>query len=249
MKKTKNNKGRRSNNKTKRNNKGSKNSKVSKASIDVKSKSQLPVLNNILGKSTAVMVFIYADWCGHCQRFKPDWKSLEHLPNRNVPMVSIRDDIFPQSPLKDIIKVEGYPTVSVVNTAEKIAVNVENREKETLTKLLSNNSNISAPPPPPPGINNKGVKGPPRTKLNSLRLNNNNDTIINKMVLNNNNDNDSPASETSAPAPGKENNEIEVPANEDELVIEQAGGGGSAPTPMGLWNILNEYTMKSGSGL
>ncbi len=208
----------------------------------------MPALKDILGKNIAVMVFVYADWCGHCQRFKPDWKSLAHLPSRNVPMVSIRDDVFPKSPLNNIMTIDGYPTVAVVNTAENIAVNVENREKSTLSKLLSNNSNLSVPPPPPPGTgakrNNKNI----RSQLNSLQLNNNSNTIINKIVnnknnMNNNNiinenENDSPVPETSPPAKGSEDNEVEMPPNEMELNFEQNGGGDNG----GLLETLKNYT-------
>ncbi len=233
-----------------RNNKNKKRNSTRKGrappSIDIKSIGQMPALKDILGKNIAVMVFVYADWCGHCQRFKPDWKSLAHLPSRNVPMVSIRDDVFPKSPLNNIMTIDGYPTVAVVNTAENIAVNVENREKSTLSKLLSNNSNLSVPPPPPPGTgakrNNKNI----RSQLNSLQLNNNSNTIINKYATKNNNnnniinnnENDSPVPETSPPAKGLEDNEVEMPPNEMELNFEQNGGGDSG----GLLETLKNYT-------
>ncbi len=123
-------------------------------SLDVKSLGQMSSLKTIMKNHPVILVLVYADWCGHCQHFKPEWKSLTNLPSRNVPMVSIRDDVFNASPLNTSLKVEGYPTVAVVNTKQNISVNVPNREKNTLTKLLSNASNLSSPPPPGANLNN-----------------------------------------------------------------------------------------------
>ncbi len=123
-------------------------------SLDVKSLAQMSSLKTIMKNHPVILVLVYADWCGHCQHFKPEWKSLTNLPSRNVPMVSIRDDVFNASPLNTSLKVEGYPTVAVVNTKQNISVNVPNREKNTLTKLLSNASNLSSPPPPGANLNN-----------------------------------------------------------------------------------------------
>lgn len=148
------------------------------ASLDIKSFNQMSSLKNVLKKNSVIMVLVYADWCGHCQRFKPEWKSLENLPSRNVPMVSIRDDMFNASPLNTMMKVEGYPTVAVINTDQNIAVNVPNREKETLSKLLSNSRNLTSPPPPGTNLQNlsneikiieKAEKTPSKAKKESKK--------------------------------------------------------------------------------
>ncbi len=118
------------------------------ASLNITSLGQMSALKKLMKNTSVIMVFIYADWCGHCQRFKPEWKNLEKMPNRNVSMVSIRDDVFPKSPLKDNVQVEGYPTVAIVNTAQNVTVNVPNREPESLKKLLTNGQNLTSPPPP-----------------------------------------------------------------------------------------------------
>ena len=116
--------------------------------LNITSLGQMDSLKKLMKNTSVIMVFVYADWCGHCQSFKPEWKNLEKMPTRNVPMVSIRDDVFPKSPLKKNVEVEGYPTVAIVNTAQNVTVNVPNRESESLKKLLVNSQNLTSPPPP-----------------------------------------------------------------------------------------------------
>jgi thiol-disulfide isomerase/thioredoxin len=134
------------------------------ASLNITSLGQMDSLKKLMKNTSVIMVFVYADWCGHCQRFKPEWKNLERLPERNVPMVSIRDDVFPKSPLKENVEIEGYPTVAIVNTAQNVTVNVPNREPESLKKLLVNNQNLTSPPPP--NMTNKELEN----QLNELNL-------------------------------------------------------------------------------
>jgi hypothetical protein len=116
------------------------------ASLHVTKASQFGALKDLMGKSPVILVLVYADWCGHCQHFKPDWKSLEQLPNRNMPMVSIRDDVFSSSPLNNMVTPEGYPTLAVVKTASNTAVNLPTREKTKLTNVVTNAPLIAESP-------------------------------------------------------------------------------------------------------
>ena len=106
--------------------------------LNVTSSSQFGKLSSILGKSPIVLVFVYADWCGHCKTFKPDWRKLEMNKQRNMPMVSVRDDMLPQSPLSEMVTAEGYPTVTVVSPANNMSFNLPTREPTALTKLVQN---------------------------------------------------------------------------------------------------------------
>ena len=115
-------------------------------SLHVTSTSQFGALKKLMGKSPTILVLVYADWCGHCQHFKPDWRSLEKLPSRDMPMVSIRDDVFNNSPLNNMVTAEGYPTVAVVQPSANVAVNLPTREKTKLTNVVTNASLISENP-------------------------------------------------------------------------------------------------------
>ena len=160
-----------------------KSSSSAKSFMNVTSLGQMNGLKGLLKNNTVILVLVYADWCGHCQRFKPDWKSLGKMPSRNVPMVSIRDDVFPKSPLQSMMSVDGYPTVAVVNTAQNIAVNVQNRDKNSLSKILTNGQNLTQPPPPGTKVNDL---------LNDIEspYNTNNNNKNNKNNANNNNENE-----------------------------------------------------------
>jgi thiol-disulfide isomerase/thioredoxin len=113
--------------------------------LNVTSSSQFGKLSSILGKSPIVLVFVYADWCGHCKTFKPDWRKLEMNKQRNMPMVSVRDDVLPQSPLNEMVTAEGYPTVTVVSPANNMSFNLPTREPTALTKLVKNADKLTPP--------------------------------------------------------------------------------------------------------
>ena len=207
------------------------------AALNITSLGQMDSLKKLMKNTSVIMVFVYADWCGHCQSFKPEWKNLERMPNRNVPMVSIRDDVFPKSPLKENVEVDGYPTVAIVNTAQNVTVNVPNREPESLKKLLVNNQNLTSPPPP--NMTNKELEN----KLNNINAvakeSPSGTTIIDvepepsavKETVLDENINNSP-------------NEIEPPP-QDTIVrsIEREGSRqlGGSRMKRGLYNALREY--------
>tara|TARA_B100000886_G_scaffold316909_1_gene255834 strand:- start:1088 stop:1414 length:327 start_codon:yes stop_codon:yes gene_type:complete len=60
---------------------------------------------------TKVTLF-YADWCGHCNTFKPEWEKLkEILPKNNIEFAEYED-----SKNADVINsnnIEGFPTIKI----------------------------------------------------------------------------------------------------------------------------------------
>ena len=112
-------------------------------SLNVTSAAQFGELRKILDKHPLVLVLVYADWCGHCQHFKPEWRNLANSRTRNMAMVSVRDDVFPKSPLNNLVTPEGFPTVAVVSKANNVAVNLPSREPTMLNNLVSNADKIS----------------------------------------------------------------------------------------------------------
>ena len=65
------------------------------------------------GPSTFVLV--YADWCGHCQRYKPMWEELTTTPGRIANMAAVRDDVFKKIPTIANAEIEGFPSVIKVS--------------------------------------------------------------------------------------------------------------------------------------
>lgn len=90
------------------------------APVDVNSDDKIQKFESLIGP---VLVFVYADWCGHCQRYKPFWKKLEQEPNRSINMAAVRDDMIPKTSLTQRAQpVNSYPTVLLIGENGK-AVN------------------------------------------------------------------------------------------------------------------------------
>jgi thiol-disulfide isomerase/thioredoxin len=88
--------------------------------VDIREDSQLKELEDRIKIGPVTLVLVYADWCGHCQRFKPMMEKLENVPGRTIQTARIRDDMFPKSSLSSA-KIEGYPTLMLVEKSGKIA--------------------------------------------------------------------------------------------------------------------------------
>lgn len=94
------------------------------APVDVNSNDKISKFEGLIGP---VLVLVYADWCGHCQHYKPLWKQLEKDPNRSINMASVRDDMVSQTSLSQRASpVSSYPTVLLIGKNGK-AVNFKNQ--------------------------------------------------------------------------------------------------------------------------
>jgi len=101
-----------------------KNIKMGRISLpmDVNSSSSVPAFESMLTKGPMAVVLVYADWCGHCDQYKKNvWSPLKTVKNRTVNMASLREDMLPNTSLKDA-KIDGYPSILVVGKDKKPAV-------------------------------------------------------------------------------------------------------------------------------
>jgi thiol-disulfide isomerase/thioredoxin len=116
------------------------------APIDVRSDKEVAPFEKMLGSNNFTLVLVYADWCGHCHRFKDNtWNDLLKMKDRKMNISSVRDDMLPKTSLAGS-KIEGYPTLMLVGndkrpadftTPEGEKTNaMPNTEKETLQRLL-----------------------------------------------------------------------------------------------------------------
>jgi thiol-disulfide isomerase/thioredoxin len=85
--------------------------------VDITSPNLLGALEKRVKSGPLTLVLVYADWCGHCNRFKPMMKELETLSNRSIQMARVRDDMYPKTALAAKNKVEGYPSLLLVDSA------------------------------------------------------------------------------------------------------------------------------------
>ena len=88
--------------------------------VDVQTDGQLGELEKRIKEGPLTLVLVYADWCGHCQRFKPMMDDLEQCPDRSIQTARIRDDMFPKTSLSSA-KIEGYPTLMLVKKNGEVA--------------------------------------------------------------------------------------------------------------------------------
>jgi thiol-disulfide isomerase/thioredoxin len=107
--------------------------------VDIKEDSQLSELEKRIKEGPLTLVLVYADWCGHCQKFKPTMEQLENIPERSIQTARIRDDMFPKSALSSA-KIEGYPTLMLVDKTGK----VENFKSENgnVTNAIPDHTNV-----------------------------------------------------------------------------------------------------------
>ena len=115
--------------------------------VDVRSTKDIRGLEQIIKSGPITIVLIYADWCGHCTRFKEDvWSKLLNSSHR-ASLASIHHDQLEKTILKDA-KIKGYPSVLVVGKDGKPAVfkgpageeeptnAMPNADLETLEKIV-----------------------------------------------------------------------------------------------------------------
>ena len=55
------------------------------------------------------MVLVWAPWCGHCQRMKPEWNRVESNPPPGVHVMSVNSDEHPE--LTQALGAQGFPTI------------------------------------------------------------------------------------------------------------------------------------------
>ena len=94
--------------------------------MDVRSSNDIPAFENMLSKGP-MAVLVYADWCGHCDKYKKNvWSPLKSTKNRTVNMASVHYDQLENTSLKDS-KIDGYPSLLLVGQDKKPATfNTEN---------------------------------------------------------------------------------------------------------------------------
>ena len=81
--------------------------------VNVNCENKLQKYNRLIKKVPSIVLF-YADWCGHCNTFKPEWDKFERLAKQqhqaNDFMIARVNDKFINQ-IEGHSKVDGYPTV------------------------------------------------------------------------------------------------------------------------------------------
>lgn len=96
----------------------------------------------VTGTDGNTIYFFRANWCGHCQRFKPTWDSFVDRCNKsdehqNLEIVELDVDKEESKPLLQKYNVRGFPTVILVDSKGDVKHFQDERTEEALMKFVS----------------------------------------------------------------------------------------------------------------
>lgn len=72
------------------------------------------------GMTRPGLLFIHADWCPHCIRFKPDFNELDKKIGHGFTLLAIEDKKIGNSDLMNALGIQGYPTLKWVDAEGNI---------------------------------------------------------------------------------------------------------------------------------
>ena len=133
--------------------------------IDVRSMGDISGMLKRIMTGPITIVLVYADWCGHCHKFMPEFDAAANSTKASVQTIKVNDSMLQKTndainniqgnnnrPNTNTLDVDGFPTVIAVNNkGEKISVvpqnvsiksTIENGAKAYAMATNSNNMNV-----------------------------------------------------------------------------------------------------------
>lgn len=87
----------------------------------------------------AKLYFFYADWCGYCRKFKPEWAKLKAEPNLGIELEEVDCSDNKNVPaLAKEYDVKGFPTLILVNGSNKVTYEGE-RSANAIISFIKDN--------------------------------------------------------------------------------------------------------------
>lgn len=81
------------------------------------------------------VILYYADWCGHCTHFKPEWEKLKKMSDSTTIFEEYEDG--KDSNIIDANQIAGYPTIQIVYDGKKIEY-VGQRTADAILEFIKN---------------------------------------------------------------------------------------------------------------
>jgi thiol-disulfide isomerase/thioredoxin len=112
--------------------------------VDVRSNSDVPKFESMI-KAGPVFVLVYADWCGHCTRFKQSmWDEVAKSNQKKVNAAAVHYNMVDKTSMKNA-NIEGYPTLFEVKSSSTPPTPVATpQSKEALETLVGSNGTNSS---------------------------------------------------------------------------------------------------------
>ena len=103
--------------------------------FDVRTNSDAKLAENILHKDRITLILIYADWCGHCHTYLPQWDEYANLSGRKANILKVHHDMVEHIPTIQRAKIKGYPSVLKVSPNGSIQEYTDPLSNETTNAL------------------------------------------------------------------------------------------------------------------
>lgn len=95
-------------------------------------------INTNITKKNPGMLFVFANWCGHCHRFMPIFNELQKQLGSDFPLVALEDtELKKNAKLSQDLNVQGFPTIKFFDQRGKIVSDYnKNRDKKTILEHI-----------------------------------------------------------------------------------------------------------------
>lgn len=112
------------------------NSQSGKMDMDIETDDDVKEFETNMTNFPVMLVFIHADWCGHCQTFKPTWEEYKGTQGRKIPMIRVNEKVLSKTPFSNA-KIDGFPS-NVIFSPKDNSFAKFNKENGEVTNSIPN---------------------------------------------------------------------------------------------------------------
>jgi thiol-disulfide isomerase/thioredoxin len=108
--------------------------------IDVKTLEDVEKLTELIKNNVLTLLLVYADWCGHCKKAKPDFVEFMADGTKTIGSKTVKIEMVNADsgdPKVEAFQVKGYPTFCLQTTDGKITEYKGKREVAGYLEFLN----------------------------------------------------------------------------------------------------------------